>query len=288
MKKMYFFVFFLLLPIFIYGQERPDWIDGLPFKSQTVYFRGHGHGSTLEAAKQNAVNNAFREYIVDSISLPGNFKKAGFAEIVVLNIEIKENNLISTLNFFDEEIHLQDEYYVVMETGNYEYFVLFSMPRERINRLTSDIIQRFTPYSRSEHLYGSGEINIDYAIYFSAIRILENLPENCSIIIVPEGTNSVMEEFATEELITYISRSKKISIFDRSSLSEIEIERTFQLSGEIDDDSIISIGHFTGANTVITVRVTEAAAVNNWRIRFKAIDTRTAQLLYQTFYDFKL
>jgi TolB-like protein len=285
---MYFLVFFLL-PIFIYGQERPDWIDELPFKSQTVYFRGRGHGSTLEAAKQKAVNNAFRKHIVDRISLPGpdGLRQASFEGSIVLDIEIKENSLVSTLNFFDEEIHLQDEYYVVMETGNYEYFVLFSMPREGINRLIyKEVMQHFTPFSRWERFYeSSGEINIDYAIYFGAFRILENLPENRSIVIVPEGT-SVMEEFATEELITYISRSKKISVFDRSSLNEIEIERMFQFSGEIDDDSIISIGHFTGADTVIAVRVTGAA--NNWRIRFKAIDTRTAQLLYQTFYDFKL
>jgi TolB-like protein len=270
----------------INGQDRPDWIDKTPFSVQTVYFRGHGHGSTLEAAKQNAVNNAIREYIVDHISLSNDSEQAGFEEILVLNIEIEENSFVSTLKFFDEEIYLQDECFDVMESGDYEYFVLLSMSRKGVNRLVSEVIQCFTPFSRWERLYGSGEIiNIDYAIYFSAIKIIENLPENCSIVIVAEGT-SIMEEFAAEELITYISRSKKISVFDRNSFSEIETERKFQLSGEIDDDSIISIGHFTGADTVITVRIT--GVVNNWRIRFKIIDTKTAQLLYQIFYDFKL
>jgi hypothetical protein len=290
MRKIYLFAF-IAVSLSLYGQERPEWIDNSPSNGRNVYFAGHGHGLTFETAKQNALNNAMQNYILDRISLQNNFLQVGFEEILVLNITfnekfIDENSNIKTIKVFDEEIYLEDEFFAIMESGYYEYFVLLSIPRERINRLIPEILQHFTPFSGRDRLSGAGAINsIDSAIYSCAIRIIEILPVDRSIIIVAEGT-SAMEKFASDELVTYISRQKKSFVFDRSSLHEIDIERSFQLSGEIDDDSIISIGHFTSADTVIAVKIIETAG--NWQIRFKAIDTRTAQLLYQTFADFKL
>ena len=67
---------------------------------------------------------------------------------------------------------------------------------------------------------------------------------------------------------------------DRRSLEAIYMERNFQLSGYVDDDTIVSIGNFLGADVVITGSIT---GENDFRrLRVKALDVKTARLLIQT------
>ena len=62
-----------------------------------------------------------------------------------------------------------------------------------------------------------------------------------------------------------------------SRLDQIRSEQNFQISGDVDDDSAISIGNMLGANIVITGDISSVGGVN--RLVLRALDVRTAQIL---------
>jgi hypothetical protein len=64
---------------------------------------------------------------------------------------------------------------------------------------------------------------------------------------------------------------------DRNALNAIRTEQNFQLSGEVSDESAVSIGNMLGANIVITGTLTGTG--NMQRLTIKALDVKTAQIL---------
>lgn len=68
----------------------------------------------------------------------------------------------------------------------------------------------------------------------------------------------------------------KFTIVDRSELDRIRREQNFQLSGEVDDNQIVSIGKFAGAGMVITGSITGTGSMR--RLRLRVLDTQTAEL----------
>ena len=70
--------------------------------------------------------------------------------------------------------------------------------------------------------------------------------------------------------------ARKFRIVDRRRLEQIRLEQNFQMSGEVDDTSAISIGNMLGANIVITGDVNTGAA---GRLVLRALDVKTAQIV---------
>ncbi|MDR1618408.1 MAG: CsgG/HfaB family protein, partial [Treponema sp.] len=54
-------------------------------------------------------------------------------------------------------------------------------------------------------------------------------------------------------------------------------EQQFQISGEVDDNSAVSIGNMLGANIVITGTI--GGTESTRRLRMKALDVKTAEIL---------
>ncbi|MDR1074014.1 MAG: hypothetical protein LBL45_10130 [Treponema sp.] len=61
---------------------------------------------------------------------------------------------------------------------------------------------------------------------------------------------------------------------ERSKLELLRNEVDFQMSGEVDDESMVSLGKFLGAHVIVTGRLTDMGGA--YRCRFNAIDVQTA------------
>jgi curli biogenesis system outer membrane secretion channel CsgG len=84
--------------------------------------------------------------------------------------------------------------------------------------------------------------------------------------------------FITDELQHYLVEAGKFKIFDRKSLDAIYSERDFPYySGDVDDDSMVSIGKMLGANIVITGDISGSG--NSHRLNLKALDVQTGELV---------
>jgi hypothetical protein len=175
---------------------------------------------------------------------------------------IKENN-ISSYTFGDDYID-----------GQYWYGIAYKIP-ENIKRSLPGIIMPVISV-----------FSLEAAVVNAANNVKDRLPEGSKIAIVNISAANrddavfVIEELSTELVKISREENKRYTIVDRRSLDAIRRERNLQLSGDVSDETIVSIGKFLGANVVITGSITGANEFR--RLRVKALDVETARLLIQT------
>ncbi|MDR1970816.1 MAG: CsgG/HfaB family protein [Treponema sp.] len=116
------------------------------------------------------------------------------------------------------------------------------------------------------------------ALRESCAELTGGIPGPASIAVIGIASGDPGEaEYALEESIFFLVNLKKYTIVDRRSLDVIRAEQNFQLSGEVDDDTAVFIGHLTGAQIVITGSVSPYGALNY--VRMKALDVETGRIL---------
>ena len=71
--------------------------------------------------------------------------------------------------------------------------------------------------------------------------------------------------------------SGRFRIVDRRQLDQIRAEQNFQMSGDVSDDSTITIGNLLGANIVITGEISDVGT--SQRLILKPLDVSTAQII---------
>jgi TolB-like protein len=119
---------------------------------------------------------------------------------------------------------------------------------------------------------------LNTAITNSFNTVSRNIPVNSKIAIVNIASdNNVDSNFILEELTLAFVNAKRFTIVDRQTLNIIREELNFQLSGEVSDETVVSIGKFTGADVVITGTVSGNGEMR--RLRLRALDVETAQIL---------
>ena len=120
--------------------------------------------------------------------------------------------------------------------------------------------------------------DIENAVYRAAWVLLENLPANSTVAILSISCDDPdLAEFVIEELAYIIVDTKKFKVVDRKSLDAVQKEAKFQLSGDVDDNSAVSIGKIIGANVVITGSVGGSGVTR--RVRAKALNVQTSEIL---------
>jgi hypothetical protein len=115
------------------------------------------------------------------------------------------------------------------------------------------------------------------ALYRSYGDLSGGIPGPLSVAVINIASADPEEgEFAVEELILLLVNGKKYRIVERRSLDIIRSEQNFQLSGEVDDATAVSIGRLTGAALVITGSISPYGAVKYLRLR--ALDVETGEI----------
>jgi len=115
-------------------------------------------------------------------------------------------------------------------------------------------------------------------------RILSiNIPDNARIAIVNVVSNNFNESIYLIDELTVLFVNAKHFVVDRIRLQTILNEQQFQMSGYVDDNSIISIGHFAGANVVLTGNINVIDGKK--RLVFRALDVLTGRILAMSSVD---
>jgi hypothetical protein len=118
---------------------------------------------------------------------------------------------------------------------------------------------------------------IEGALERAAEQTMQNVPRRSRIAIVYiTALDRSTTDYITGEL-EFIWVNAGYIITDRSQLDRLRQEQNFQLSGEIDDATAVSIGKFAGADIIVTGRVDGEG--NLQRLRLRALDTQTAQVV---------
>lgn len=109
----------------------------------------------------------------------------------------------------------------------------------------------------------------------AAYQTLRNVQQRSKIaIIYITAQDSTTTDYIAEKLESAWTNEGYITI-GRSQMDRLRSERHIQISGEIDDETAVSIGRLAGANIIVTGKVDEEGDLR--RLRLRALDTQTSQ-----------
>jgi lysophospholipase L1-like esterase len=123
----------------------------------------------------------------------------------------------------------------------------------------------------------AGQATLESALSAAAAVIIARIKPQTTIAVVSVSSRNVEDaDFVVDELAYIIVSTGNYKVVDRKSLDAIRSEQNFQTSGDVDDDSAVSIGKLLGANIVITGSISGAGSTR--RLRLKALDVMTAEI----------
>jgi curli biogenesis system outer membrane secretion channel CsgG len=109
-------------------------------------------------------------------------------------------------------------------------------------------------------------------------ELIDTLPQNSRIAVLSMNSDDrTLSETAVDELEFNLVDARKFTVLDRGRLDQIRREQNFQLSGEVNDNSAVSVGNMLGANIVIVGTINVSGSRR--RITVRALDTKTAQIV---------
>ena len=116
------------------------------------------------------------------------------------------------------------------------------------------------------------------AIYRAAWVIIENIADGSTVAVISISCpDPDLAEIIIEELSFHIVGTKKFKVVDRKSLEAIQAEAKFQYSGDVDDQSAVTIGKLLGASVVIIGSVSGSGSTK--RLYVRALDVQTSEIL---------
>jgi len=138
---------------------------------------------------------------------------------------------------------------------------------------SGDVVMYNTASSRDRTF----QQTVEGALERAAEQTLKNVPQRSRIAIVyiTAQDRSTTDYIAGE--LEFIWVNAGYIITDRSQLDRLRREQNFQMSGEVDDATAVSIGKFAGADIIVTGRVDGEG--NLRRLRLRALNTQTAQVI---------
>jgi TolB-like protein len=112
-------------------------------------------------------------------------------------------------------------------------------------------------------------------------KFIAALPQNSIIAVLNISADNkdaaVFARDVRDEIEYRLVESGKFRIVDRKSLNEVQDERNFQMSGEVSDESAVSLGNMLGANIVINGNI--SGAEGSRRLTLKALNVETAEIM---------
>jgi len=115
--------------------------------------------------------------------------------------------------------------------------------------------------------------NIENAVVKAVNQAFSDIGKDNRIALVHiQTSNDDTKNYILGE-ITHILVSQKYNVVDRADIDRIRAERDFHFSGEVDDNTAVSLGKFAGADLVVTGGIDGSGSAT--RLRLKVIETQT-------------
>jgi tetratricopeptide (TPR) repeat protein len=128
----------------------------------------------------------------------------------------------------------------------------------------------------------SGETDtvINSAVKQASRELLGRIPAGSRISFVGgRGSSQNTLDFILDELSAAVVNTGSIMVVDRQQINAIIAEQRFQLSGEVSDETAVSIGRLSGSQIIVACSITGASSQR--RLRIRAIAVETGVIVYQ-------
>jgi TolB-like protein len=139
------------------------------------------------------------------------------------------------------------------------------------------LVLSFGACASSQPVSTSNTDELDRAVREASDYLNHNIPHGNKLAILNfQSEYPALSEYVIDELITNAVNDKIFTVVDRANLALIRQETDFQLSGDVSDETAVSIGEKLGAQTIISGSVSQIG--NLYRLRVRALDVQTAQI----------
>lgn len=123
-----------------------------------------------------------------------------------------------------------------------------------------------------------GESLSEAAINQACTELLAKLPEGSRISLSNVSrTDTALLEYVIGEITVNLA-NKGITVLDRQNQSLLNMEKQYQSSGDVSDDSMVSIGHALGLTSMVTCSIDGEGHLR--RLRVRAVDIETGAIIY--------
>ena len=120
-------------------------------------------------------------------------------------------------------------------------------------------------------------VDLQSALKETAEQFSASLKEKSVVAIIGIHSESpALSDFMLDELTLQLVKLKKLTIADRANLEAIKKEMSFQLSGEVGDESIQQLGAKIGAETVIQGTLKQLGSSSVYTLTVRALNVTTA------------
>jgi hypothetical protein len=141
--------------------------------------------------------------------------------------------------------------------------------------------------SRAElnRLFSDTDGLADKAVKNTIDTLYSKLPSGANIMILKaNSTERNIIDYVVNQMTKTIVQEGRLKVVDRSNQALIDAEIQYQLSGNVDDDSAVSIGHQLGVQYIVTCWISGAKSLR--RLNLKVLNIETAQNIDQR--DFEI
>jgi len=182
---------------------------------------------------------------------------------------VKNNNYEEAINQYDE---------IAREYGS-------AAARSNANLLRQTIASDIASRSELAALFSDTGGLAEKAAKGAVDLLNSKLPSGANIIIMKESSRqeSSRIDYIVDQISRNIIQTGKLRIVDRSNQALINAEQQYQLSGNVSDASIVSIGHQLGAKYIVICRISGEMSLR--RLNVKVLNVETAQITDQTDFD---
>jgi len=182
---------------------------------------------------------------------------------------VKNGNYEEAIRQYDE---ISDEYGSVAAMTN------ANILRESI---ASDIAAR----AKLTELFSDTSGLTEKAVKGAVDALNSKLPSGANIMITKtSSTERSMLDYVVDQMTKTVVQEGKLKVVDRSNLDLINAEQQYQLSGNVSDDSFVSIGKQLGAQYIVLCGI--SGVMSTRRFNLRVLNVETAQIIDQK--DFEI
>ena len=120
--------------------------------------------------------------------------------------------------------------------------------------------------------------NLDSVIREGSDYITGKLPLRSRIGVVNMNSPSAnLSNYVIDGIVMHLVNTETFFVIERSELGAVQREKKYQLSGEVSDETAVSIGKQLGTQMIVTGSILPFGS--DYSLRLKIIDVKTAQII---------
>ena len=143
-----------------------------------------------------------------------------------------------------------------------------------------------TARNNPAYSYANTEMSLDDIILEGSKYLGTRIPVKSKIAVLSiQSPKANLGNYVTDCLSMHLVNQEQFVVIERSELDSVQKEQKYQLSGEVSDETAVSVGRQLGTQIIVTGSIMPLG--DNYSLRLKVTNVETAQIIGTQMYTVK-